>query len=297
MNYKNIIKSQQIRFFILKVFDFIPDKLMIFIQYKVSTGRWLKLNNPKRFTEKIQWYKLYYRNNIITQCSDKYGVREFVSSKGLSNILVPLYGVYDNVEEINFESLPSKFVLKTTNGSHTNILCSNKNQLNIESTKETLKSWLNTWTSKMGREWGYYNIKPRIIAEKLLPKDSNNDLIDYKFFCFNGEVFCLYVLVERFLESETKLGIFDTEFNLLPYRRSDIKGIISNIPKPENFNRMLAIAEKLSKDFPFVRVDLYNIEGVIYFGELTFYNASGYNGYESDEFDFILGEKFKLPTK
>lgn len=295
MNYKNIIKSQKIRFIILKMLDFIPDKLMIFIQYKISTSRYLKLKNPERFTEKIQWYKLYYRNNLITQCSDKYGVRKFVASKGFNDILVPLYGVYDDVDEINFTNLPSSFVLKTTNGSKTNILCSNKKDLNVSATKETLKTWLNTWTSKMGREWGYYNIKPKIICEKLLEKDNNNDLIDYKFFCFNGEVYCLYVLVERFLEGGTKLGIYDTEFKLLPYRRSDIKGLDSEISKPKNFNRMLSIAAELSKDFPFVRVDLYNIEGVIYFGELTFYDGSGYKGYEPDEFDFILGKKFILP--
>lgn len=297
MNYKNIIKSQKVRFFILKLLDFFPDKLMIFLQYKISTGRWLKLNKPIRFTEKIQWYKLYYRKEVVTQCSDKFGVREFVSSKGFSDILVPLYGVYEDVEEIRFESLPSQFVLKTTNGSHTNILCSNKNKLNIESTKKTLKKWLNTWTSKMGREWGYYNIKPRIICEKLLDKDDNNDLVDYKFFCFNGEPFCLYVIVDRLLEDGIKLGIFDTEFNLLPYRRSDIRGLTKDIPKPKKFNHMLEIAKELSKDFPFVRVDLYNIDGNIYFGELTFYDGSGYKGYISDEFDFIMGDKFVLPKK
>ncbi|HAF30223.1 MAG TPA: carbonic anhydrase [Bacteroidales bacterium] len=295
MNYKKIFKSQKVRFIILKLFDFVPDKLMIVIQYKLSTGRWLKLKKPIRFTEKIQWYKLNYRHDILTKCSDKYSVREYVTAKGLSNILIPNYGVYNNVKEINFENLPDKFVLKTTNGSHTNILCADKSKLNSELAKKTIKGWLYSWTSKMGREWGYYNIKPRIICEKLLEKDSNNDLIDYKFFCFNGKPFCLYVIVDRFLEDGIKLGIFDTEFNLMPYRRSDIRGITTNIPKPNNFNRMLEIAKVLSKDFPFVRVDLYNIEGSIYFGELTFYDGSGYKGYLPDEFDFILGEKFTLP--
>ncbi|MFA7288384.1 MAG: ATP-grasp fold amidoligase family protein [Melioribacteraceae bacterium] len=267
---------------------------MIIFQYKLSTGRWPRLKNPIRFTEKIQWYKLNYRHNLLTKCSDKYSVREYVSAKGLSDILIPLFGIYDNVEEINFGNLPKKFVLKTTNGSHTNILCSDKSQLNIELAKKTLNGWLNTWQSKMGREWGYYNIKSRIICEKLLDKDLNNDLIDYKFFCFNGKPFCLYAIVERFLEDGIKLGIFDTEFNLMPYIRSDIFGLKSNIPKPKNFDRMLEIAEILSRDFPFVRVDLYNIDGNIYFGELTFYDGSGYKGYIPDEFDFILGENFKI---
>lgn len=297
MNYKKIIKSQKFRFFLLKIFDFLPDKLMIVIQYKLSTGRWPKLEKPVRFTEKIQWYKLNYRQALLTKCSDKYSVREYVAAKGLSDILIPLYGIYDDVKEINFDSLPKKFVLKTTNGSHTNILCTDKRQLNIELSKKTINGWLNTWTCKMGREWGYYNIKPRILCEQLLEKDKNNDLIDYKFFCFNGKPFCLYVIVERFLEDGIKLGIFDTEFNLLPYRRSDIRGLKKEIPKPNNFNRMLKIAEELSRDFPFVRVDLYNIDGAIYFGELTFYDGSGYKGYIPDEFDFILGKNFELPVQ
>jgi len=295
MNYMKILRNRKLRFIMLKLFDFVPDKLMIALQYKLSTGRWPKLKRPIRFTEKVQWYKLNYHNDVITICSDKYSVREYVSTKGLSDILVPIYGIYDNVKEINFKDLPKKFVLKTTNSSHTNILCTDKSQLNIELAKKTLNSWLNTWISKMGREWGYYNIKPRIICEKLLEKDTNNDLIDYKIFCFNGEPFCLYAIVERFLEDGIKLGIFDTEFNLMPYRRSDIRGLAKEVPKPNNFNRMLEIAKKLSSDFPFVRVDLYNIDGVIYFGELTFYDGSGYKGFIPDEFDFILGEKFKLP--
>jgi len=296
MNYKKILKNQKIRILILKLFDFFPDKLMVVIQYKLSTGRWLNLKNPIRFTEKMQWYKLNYHYDTLTKCSDKYSVREFVSSKNLSDILIPIYGIYDDIEEINFENLPEKFVLKTTNGSHTNILCTDKSQLNIELAKKTLFGWLNTWTCKMGREWGYYNIKPRITCEKLLEKDKNNDLIDYKFFCFNGEPYCLYVIVERFLEDGIKLGIFDIEFNLMPYRRSDIRGLKKDVPKPKNYSRMLEIAKELSKDFPFVRVDLYNIDGCIYFGELTFYDGSGYKGYIPDEFDFILGEKFKLPV-
>lgn len=296
MNYKKIIMNQKFRFLIIKLFNFVPDKLMIVLQYKLSTGRWPKLKKPKRFTEKIQWYKLNYRHDLLTTCSDKYSVREFVSAKGFSHILVPIHGIYENVKEINFENFPNKFVLKTTNGSHTNILCTDKAQLNIDLAKKTLLSWLNIWTSKMGREWGYYNIIPRILCEKLLERDTNNDLIDYKFFCFNGEPFCLYAIVERFLEDGIKLGIFDTEFNLMPYRRSDIEGLTKNIPKPKNFNRMLEIAKELSRDFPFVRVDLYNIDGIIYFGELTFYDGSGYKGFIPDEFDFILGEKFILPV-
>ncbi len=297
MDYKKLIPNQELRLKILKLTDFLPDKLMIKLQYRIATGRKVNLKNPVRFTEKLQWYKLYHRDLLMTQCSDKYSVREYITSKGYGDILVPLYGVYDRSEDIDFDKLPNKFVLKTTNGSHTNMFCEDKSKLDIEFTRKTLDHWLNAWTRKVGREWSYYNIKPRIICEKYLDKDENHDLIDYKFFCFNGEPFCLYVIVERYLEDGIKLGIYDTKFEKLPYRRSDIRGLTTDVVKPKNFEAMVEIARDLSKDFPHVRVDFYNIDGEIIFGELTFYDGAGYKGFEPDEFDFILGEKFKLPTQ
>lgn len=301
MNYKKLIKSKNLRLKLLKFLDFLPDRLMIKIQYKISTGRKLDLKHPMRFTEKIQWYKLNFRDQLMVQCSDKYAVRKYVESKGLRDILVPILGVYNISTDIDFEELPSSFVLKTTNGSHTNILCKNKEDLNIDYTIQKLNRWISAWDGKMGREWAYHNIIPKIICEKYLENDRDGDLIDYKFFCFKGEPFYLYVITERFFDGGfiyatlTKLGIFDLEFNQLPYKRVDIPKLLKKVEKPENFNRMIDIARKLSKDFPHVRVDLYNVDGQIFFGELTFYNGSGYKGYEPDEFDFIVGEKFELP--
>lgn len=297
MNYKKLIPNQKLRLKILKLADFLPDKTMIKLQYKIATGRKLNLQNPVRFTEKLQWYKLFYRDSLMTKCSDKFSVREYVASKGYEDILVPLYGVYERAEDINFGELPNRFVLKTNNGSHTNILCEDKTKLDIELTRNTLNQWLNDWAGKVGREWAYHDIKPRIICEEYLEKDSNNDLIDYKFFCFNGEPISLYVIVERFLKDGIKLGIYDTKFNKLPYNRSEIRDLKYNAVKPKNFDKMVEIARDLSKDFPHVRVDFYNIDGKIYFGELTFYTAGGYQTYTPDEFDFILGEKFILPQK
>lgn len=296
MNYKSFIPNQELRLKILRLTDFVPDKQMIKLQYRISSGRKLNLKKPERFTEKLQWYKLNHRDPLMIQCSDKYKVREYIISKGYENILVPLYGVYDRAEDIDFEKLPSKFVLKTTNGSHTNILCEDKNKLNIELTVKTLNEWLTKRSSKLGREWAYYDIQPRIICEAYLEKDENNDLIDYKFFCFNGHPFSLYVITERFLEDGIKLGIYDTKFNRLPYKRSDIRGLTTDAVKPGNFDEMIEIAKKLSEDFPHVRVDLYNIDGKIYFGELTFYTAGGYQNYEPDEFDLMLGKQFNLPN-
>lgn len=269
---------------------------MIKLQYRIATGRKLNLKDSKRFTEKLQCYKLYHRDPLMTQCADKYSVREYIISKGYGNILVPLYGFYDRPEDIDFKKLPSKFILKTTNGSHTNILCKDKSKLDIECTRNTLNNWLNLWAGKVGREWAYYDIKPRIICEKLL-KDENNDLIDYKFICFDGEPFCLYVIAERYLEDGAKLGIYNNRFDKMPYVKSDFRGLTTDPVKPQNFEVMLEIARDLSRDFPHVRVDLYNIHGEIYFGELTFYDSSGYQGYLPDEFDFILGEKFITKTR
>lgn len=294
MDYKKIIPSQELRLKILKLADIIPDKVMVKLQYRIATGRNLDLKNPRMFTEKLQWYKLYYRNPLMTQCADKYSVREYIISKGYKDILVPLYGVYDKAEEINFKELPNKFVLKTTNGSHTNILCENKNELNLEETRETLNRWVKKRSAKLGREWAYYDIKPKIICEEYLEKDRNDDLIDYKFFCFHGKAYCLYVIAERFFNTGIKLGIYDMDFKRLPYSRVDIEGLTKDIEKPKNFEKMVQIAEDLAKDFPHVRVDFYNINGKIIFGELTFYDGSGYKGFTPNEFDFKLGSQFNI---
>lgn len=295
MNYKKIIPNQELRLKILKLTDFLPDKFMVKLQYRISQNRKLNLKKPSRFTEKLQWYKLYHRDPLMIKCSDKYQVREYVASKGLEDILVPLYGVYDNAEQIDFDLLPKKFVLKTNNGSHTNIICEDKSKLDINHTKKTLNEWINAWDGKMGREWAYHDIKPKIICEKYLEKDEKGDLVDYKFFCFDGKPTTLYVIIERFLVGGIKLGIFDAKFNQLPFKRNDIEKLTSNVEKPKNYNEMIRIAEILSKDFPHVRVDLYNIDGVIYFGELTFYTAGGYQQYTPDEFDLYMGEQFNLP--
>ncbi|MCA1010727.1 ATP-grasp fold amidoligase family protein [Halobacillus halophilus] len=293
MNYKKVFQSEQLRMRLLGLTEFIPDKTMIYLQYWIKTGRKLNLSNPKRFNEKIQWYKLYYRDPLMAQCADKYEVREYVTSKNLEEILIPLYGVYDDANDIDFNKLPSKFILKTNNGSHTNIICEDKSTLNIENTRKVLNTWLTKRTAKAGREWAYYNINPKIICEKLLDKDKNNDLIDYKFYCFNGK--CSYIKVATNTSSgNPENGIFNMEFEQLPYCRSEVVKITDKIEKPKNYKNMCKIAEALSSDFPHVRVDLYNINGKIYFGELTFYDTSGYQIFEPDEFDYILGNLFSI---
>lgn len=294
--YKKIISSQKMRFAILRMFKFIPDKAMIKLQYRIKLKRKLNLKDPKRYTEKIQWYKLYYRNPVMIECVDKYGVRKYIEKKGLGNILNQLYQVVDRPEEINFDQLPDKFVIKTTNGSGTNILVKDKKTLNIAETKKKLNDFLNMAEASAGREWAYGGSSKKIIVEELLEDNSNKDkgISDYKFLCFNGKP--VYVVYDKDRFSDHKRNFYDVNWNYVKVD-SDCPCFEDSVKKPENYEKMVEIASVLSRDFPAVRVDLYNIEGKIYFGELTFYPWSGYVQYTPDSFDFELGKYFVLPEK
>ena len=296
--YKKIIKDPKIRFKILSMLKFIPDKPMLKFQYRVKCGRKLNLENPERYTEKIQWYKLNYRNPLMQQCADKYLVREYVKSKGLEDILNELYEVFEKPEDINFENLPEKFVLKLSNGSSTNYICENKNESNIEEVREIFKVFKAQSGASAGREWVYNTKKePVVVAEKLLedPDNENGALRDYKILCFNGKPGYIICVDGRHTDHYCHV-IYDPEWN-----KKDVvigeSSAAANYKKPEDFDKMLEIAETLSKDFPAARVDLYNIQGKIYFGEITFFPWSGYMKFYPDSFDFEMGEKFVLPEK
>ncbi|MBR0351145.1 MAG: carbonic anhydrase [Clostridia bacterium] len=293
--YKKIIRNQKLRLKILHLLRFIPDKPMLKIQYSIKTGKKLNLKEPKKFTEKIQWYKLNYKNPILPTCVDKYEVREYVKNKKLGNILNELYGVFDKPEDINIDKLPDKFVLKTTNGGGgLNVfICKDKSKFDFEKVKKELSKAQKNKLISSGREWPYKKIQPRIIAERFIEHSSNEEsLTDYKFYCFNG--LPQYLLLINGRESKKKKSIYDIDFNLLKYKYDDYDRI-NDVRKPDNYNEMVKIAAELSKDFPFVRVDLYNTNGKIIFGELTFYPASGYlEKISPDGFDLELGEKFYL---
>ena len=271
---------------------------MIKFQYRVKVGKILNLNNPKRYTEKLQWYKLNYRDPIMVQCVDKYDVREFVEQMGFLKILNPCYGVFDSPEEIEWERLPSSFVMKDTLGSGSNsvMIIQNKNDIDLDSLYEICQQWVNTNAHQKsgGREWPYYSGKRhRIVIEALIKTEE--PLIDYKFFCFNGKVECIYVIGNRILGDHGELAVMDRDFHRINVQSRTQREMKENPVKPENFCDMVSIAEELSKQFPHVRVDLYNVKGKIIFGELTFFGASGYQQYNPDSFDFELGNKFILP--
>lgn len=294
MNYKRIIRNQETRFKILELLKFIPDKMMINLQYRIKLGRKPNVDKPKRYTEKLQWYKLNYRNELMTQCSDKYAVREYIISKGLEGILNKLYGVYNSAEEIRLDSLPNKFVVKTTNGSGTNYFCSDKSKFNISLIQKELTNWLNRDIYASGREWSYKNIRPRIIVEELLEDHSSEyqGINDYKFICFNGEP--KYVVLDIDRHVEHKRNIYDLDWNFIDVS-TDHPNFGDIVEKPEGLDEMIKIASKIAEDFPCVRVDLYWVNEKVYFGEITFYPWTGYVQFTPDEFDYILGESFKLP--
>lgn len=298
MDYKKILRSRKLRLKLLELFSFVPDKTMIKIQYRIKTGKKLDLKNPKRYTEKLQWYKLYYRNPLMIQCVDKYEVREYVKRMGLEHILNECYGVFDNPEEVDFDKLPNQFVLKDTLGGGGNsvIICKDKSKADLEAYRKQMREWVRTKNVKGGgREWPYYSGKAhRIICEKYIACDQPGGLTDYKFFCFNGKCSYIYVITNRKIGVGAEFGIYNTNYELLPYYRTDELKPVHIANKPENFDEMIRISEKLSASFPHVRVDLFCEEGNVLFGELTFYDGSGYMTFSPDGFDFEMGKFFKL---
>lgn len=296
MDYKEILKTRKIRKRILKAFGFIPDSVMLQLQYRFKLGRKLNLNNPVRFTEKLQWYKMNYRNPLMHECVDKFLVRNYVISKGLEKILVPLIGHYPSIEKVTWEELPNQFVIKTTHGGGglNVIVCNDKARLTMSEVKEKLLFEPRpVQPNTGGREWAYYGLMPSIVVEELLINNENPvaGINDYKFFCYNGKAKYIIVDVDRYIGH--KRNFYDRNWNNLIIT-SDCPASDREIKKPENLLKMLEIADRLSEGFPFVRVDLYNVDEKIYFGELTFYPWSGYVQYKPDEWDYIFGEDFEL---
>ena len=301
MNYKRFIKSQSLRFAILHSLEWVPDSIMLRVQYRIKNGRWPNLKHPTRYTEKLQLYKMKYRNPVLQQCVDKYEVRRYVESKGLGHILNNLYGVFDSAEQIDFSVLPERFVIKSTSGGGGSnvIVVKDKSTLDVGETYKTISKWLSNSSGQInaGREWAYSGIKKtRIIIEEYLEEKKSGDLArpltDYKFFCFNGIPYFLYVVTDRIPGISAAFGIYDMDFNKLPYYRADELPQKTIEQKPQNYEEMVEIARILSKEFPHVRVDLYNVRGKIYFGELTFYDGSGYFSYNPDSFDLEVGRYF-----
>lgn len=275
----------------LGLFSWMDEKKYIKFFYKKSFKRELNFDDPKTYTEKLAWMKVNWYSSLAVKCSDKYQVRDYVSEKIGEEYLVPLIGYWTKIEDIDINKLPNQFVLKTTNGSGDVVICDDKKELDINKAKIKLSKSKAAAYFRFSREWVYYDLPKMYIAEQYIQSNDGHAIKDYKFFCFDGEPKFLFVGSER--ESNVKFDFFDMEWNHLDVLNGhDAKG---SVDKPKHFEEMIKIAKKLSKDFPHVRVDLYEEQGKLYFGELTFFHFGGLVPFEPDIWDLEFGKHFKLP--
>ena len=275
-----------------------PDKLYLRLKFRLVMGQKLDLKNPKTFNEKLQWLKLYNRRPEYTMMVDKYAVKQYVADKIGDEYIIPTLGVWDSVESIDWDSLPNQFVLKTTHGGGGCgvVICKDKSTFDIETAKQKLQKSLDSDIYLNFREWPYKDVPKRIIAEQYMADESGIELKDYKFFCFNGRVQCFKVDFDRFISH--KANYYDREGSLLPFGEKVFPPDFDRVfDKPKNFDSMISLAERLSEDVPFVRVDFYNSNGNIYFGEITFFPAAGMGKFEPEDWDEKLGEWINLKDK
>lgn len=273
------------------------DKIFLKWQYYFLMRRFPDFKSPKTFNEKLQWLKINNHNPIYTDMVDKLKVKELVAHKVGEKHVITTIGVWDNPEEIDWESLPNRFVLKTTQGGGNVgvVVCKDKNRFDKENAIKQLKKGLALNLYKKSREWPYKNVKPKVFAEEYM-EDEYGELRDYKFFCFDGKVKMLFVATDRQKRKEPFFNFFDE--NYCPLQLKQGHPVNPNIPeKPVGFEHMVKLAEKLSEDLPHVRIDLYIINGKVYFGEYTFYHFGGVVPFEPEEWDFKIGNWLNLPSK
>ena len=267
-------------------------------QFKNSLGYDLNLDNPQTFNEKIQWLKLYNHDPLITKCADKYLAREYIKEKIGEEYLIPLLGVWDKAEDINFDSLPNQFVLKVNWGWGQNIIVKDKTKLNIEEVKNKLNNWLEPLSNHyyFSFEWKYKNIPSKIICEELLQDDIFDCLTVYKVFCFSGEPYLFQVILDDRTENE-RINYYDLKWNKLNLKQQ-FPNFNDELKKPYNINLIINISQILSKDFlPFVRIDFFEANKKLYLSEFVFYSDNGYAAFEPKDWDLKLGNMIKLPKE
>lgn len=275
----------------------LPDRVYIPLKYYQRMHKRLHLRNPKTYNEKIQWLKLYYRDPLYVKLVDKYAVKDYIARKIGEEYIIPTLGVWDSFDEIDFSKLPDQFVLKTTHDSGGIVICKNKAELDLSAARKKLERSLRNNYYWHTREWQYREVKPRIIAEKYMVDESGYELKDYKFFCFDGTVRALFIATDRGVAGkDTKFDFFDQDFHHLPIRNGHDNADRS-FQCPDGFEQMKQLAAKLSKGMPQVRVDLYNINGQIYFGEMTFSHFAGMTPFEPEKWDYVFGDWIQLPEK
>lgn len=279
---------------IIKKMKFLKPAIYLHYFYEYYTDKKLNLKNPSEFNEKIQWLKAYYHPPILTQLVDKYHVRDYVKKKVGDEYLNDLIDVYNNALQVDFDKLPNQFVIKGVHGFNFNLIVKDKSKLNKLKARILFTKWLmKNHYYRGGLEWAYKNVKPKLIAEKYLKEIDKEVLLDYKFYCFNGEPKFVKIDINRGINQQQ--AFYDLKWEKLDFQLSNKTTYHKEIKKPKNFYDMIRVAEKLAWKFPFVRVDLYNVEGRIIFGEMTFYPNEGRSDFRPNHYNKIIGDFMKLP--
>ena len=279
----------------LPIARLIPDKAYLKIKFRALMKKKLDLKNPKSYNEKLQWLKLYDRKPEYTNMVDKCEAKKYVADKIGEEYIIRTLGVWDKFEDIDFSALPDRFVLKCTHDCGGMVFCKDKSMLDYEAAKEKLTKSLKRSYFYGEREWPYKNVRPRIIAEEFI-ETKTNDLPDYKFMCFNGRIGCVLICSDRFSDEGVHMSFLDRDWNLLPFGRREPRHT-SPIPKPQCYDKMVELAEQLAAGIPFSRIDFYEADGRILFGEITFFPGGGFKEFVPNEWDYTLGSWLELPEK
>ena len=278
-----------------KLSRLIPDRIYLQIVYFRHFKKFIDFDNPKTFNEKIQWLKLNYIKEEYTNLVDKYRVKQYITKLIGEEYVIPTLGVWKNVDDIDFKSLPEKFVLKCNNDSGGIVICKNKKDFDEVKAKSFLKERLKNNGYWYGREWPYKNVKPCIIAEKYMEDSISKDLKDYKFFCFNGSMEFFDIDIDRFIEHRS--NYYDRNGNFLPFGKTYCPpDYTKKIEMPKNLDKMIELAETISHNTVLSRIDFYEIDGQVYFGEITFYPGSGFSPFTDEKWDYKLGDMIDLPN-
>ena len=269
----------------------LPDEKYIPILYKIKTGKMLNLDSPKSYNEKLQWLKLNNRKDIYTTMVDKYKAKKYVADIIGEKYIIPTLGIYEKFDDICFDDLPNQFVMKCTHNSGGVVICKKKDSFNIKKARKTINKCMRRNFYLTSREWPYIGVQPKIIVEKYMEDKKYGELRDYKFFCFDGKIGIVLVCTNR--QTDLEETWLDEDFNLIDLREGGHKNR-TDLDKPTQFEQMKKIAKKLSVGIPHVRVDLYEINGKIYFGEMTFFPAGGFEQFDDEIWNEKLGKFISL---
>lgn len=272
----------------------LSDRLYIQTKWKIKMPYQLRIDNPQTFNEKLQWLKLYDHNPLYTTLVDKLKVKQYVVERIGQEYVIPLLGVWNSVEEIDWENLPNQFVIKCSHDCGGMVICKDKSKLDVGQAKQTLKKCLKTNYYWKSREWPYKNVVPKIFAEAYM-EDEFGELRDYKWFCFDGEPKAMFIAADRTKKTETTFDFFDSDFNHLPFTNGHPNAIVPP-QKPLGYDEMKRLAAELSKGIPQVRVDFYDINGRVFFGEFTFFHWGGMQPFVPEKWDYIFGSWIKLAS-